>query len=48
MNKPPHNNRTHSYVSNDSNNSLDLSGIMNFQRYIEEIKFKLEGVTLVE
>ncbi|CAC5399162.1 unnamed protein product [Mytilus coruscus] len=44
-NKPPLNKRTHSDVSNESNNSLDLSGIMNFQKDIDEIKIKLEGVT---
>ncbi|CAG2254514.1 unnamed protein product [Mytilus edulis] len=44
-NKPPPSKRTHSDVSNESNNSLDLSGIMNFQKDIDEIKIKLEGVT---
>ncbi|CAG2231817.1 unnamed protein product [Mytilus edulis] len=44
-NKPPPSERTHSDVSNESNNSLDLSGIMNFQKDIDEIKIKLEGVT---
>ena len=35
--------RTHSDVSNDSNNSIDLSNLMNFQK--DEIKTSLEGVT---
>lgn len=37
--------RTHSDVSNDSNNSMDLSNLMNFQKDIDEIKTSLEGVT---
>ncbi|CAC5360761.1 unnamed protein product [Mytilus coruscus] len=44
-NKPLPNKRTHSDISNESHNSLDLSGIMYFQKDIEEIKFKFEGVT---
>ena len=37
--------RTHSDVSNDSNNSMDLSNLMSFQKDIDEIKTSLEGVT---
>jgi hypothetical protein len=37
--------RTHSDVSNDSNNSMDLSNLMSFQKDIDEIKTNLEGVT---
>lgn len=43
--KKPPSKRTHSEVSNDSNNSLDLSGLMNIQKDIDEIKLNLEGVT---
>jgi hypothetical protein len=32
-------------VSNDSNNSMDLCNLMNFQKDIDEIKTNLEGVT---
>ena len=46
--KPKAPKRTHSEVSNESNNSLDLSGIMSFQKDIEEIKTNLEGVTRKE
>jgi hypothetical protein len=31
--------RTHSDVSNDSNNSMDLSNLVNFQNDIDEINF---------
>ncbi|XP_063397543.1 uncharacterized protein LOC134681835 [Mytilus trossulus] len=41
--KPPKK-RTHSDVSSDSNNSADLSSIKNFQKDIDDIKSKLEGV----
>ena len=37
--------RTHSDVSNDSNNSMDLSNLVNFQNDIDEITTSLEGVT---
>ena len=32
-------------MSNDSNNSMDLCNLMNFQKDIDEIKTNLEGVT---
>ncbi|VDI04249.1 Hypothetical predicted protein [Mytilus galloprovincialis] len=35
--------RTHSEVSNESNTSVDLTGIISIQRDIEEIKQNLEG-----
>jgi hypothetical protein len=34
--------QTHSDVSNDSNNSMDLSNLMSFQKDIDEIKTNLE------
>ncbi|CAC5419331.1 unnamed protein product [Mytilus coruscus] len=43
--KPSPKKRTHSDVSSDSNNSLDSNGIKNFQKDIDDIKSKLEGVT---
>lgn len=39
------NKRLYSEVSNDSNNSLDLSGIMNLQKDIDEIKSDLQNLT---
>ena len=32
-------------MSNDSNNSMDLCNLMNFQKDIDKIKTNLEGVT---
>ncbi|CAG2257503.1 unnamed protein product [Mytilus edulis] len=43
--KEPEAKRTHSEVSNDSNTSLDLSGLINFQKDLDEIKFSLKDVT---
>ncbi|CAG2191578.1 unnamed protein product [Mytilus edulis] len=37
--------RTRSDVSTDSNTSMDLSGIINFQKDLDEIKFSLRDVT---
>ena len=37
--------RTRSDVSTDSNTSMDLSGIINFQKDLDEIKFSLKDVT---
>ena len=37
--------RTHSEVSNDSNTSHDLSGLINFQKDLDEIKISLRDVT---
>lgn len=37
--------RPHSEVSNDSNTSLDISGLINFQKDLDEIKFSLRDVT---
>ena len=37
--------RTHSEVSNDSNTSHDLSGLINFKKDLDEIKFSLRDVT---
>ena len=36
---------THSEVSNDSNTSHDLSGLINFQKDLDEIKISLRDVT---
>ncbi|VDI46270.1 Hypothetical predicted protein [Mytilus galloprovincialis] len=46
--KEPKAKRTHSEVSNDSNTSLDLSGLINFQKDLDEIKFSLRDVTTKE
>ena len=37
--------RTHSEISSDSNTSLDVSGLINFQKDLDEIKFSLRDVT---
>lgn len=37
--------RTHSEVSSDSNTSMDISGLINFQKDLDEIKFSLRDVT---
>jgi len=37
--------KTQSGVSADSNTSLDLSGIINFQRDLDKIKFSLKDLT---
>lgn len=42
--KPPAK-RTHSDISTDSNTSLDISGLINFQKDLDEIKFSLRDVT---
>ena len=44
-NKEPRSKRTHSEVSNDSNTSHDLSGLINFQKDLDEIKISLRDVT---
>ena len=44
-NKEPRAKRTHSEVSNDSNTSHDLSGLINFQKDLDEIKISLRDVT---
>ena len=44
-NKEPRAKRTHSEVSNDSNASHDLSGLINFQKDLDEIKISLRDVT---
>ena len=46
--KEPKAKRTHSEVSTDSNNSLDLSGLINFQKDLDEIKFSLRDITTKE
>jgi hypothetical protein len=43
-NKEPRAKRTHSEVSNDSNTSHDLSGLINFQKDLDEIKISLRDV----
>ena len=47
-NEEPRAKRTHSEVSNESNTSLDLSGLINFQKDLDEIKFSLREVTTKE
>ena len=37
--------RTHSEVSNESNTSIDLSALINFQKDLDEIKFSLKELT---
>jgi hypothetical protein len=41
-NKEPRAKRTHSEVSNDSNTSHDLSGLINFQKDLDEIKTRYD------
>jgi hypothetical protein len=47
--KAPKKGRTHSQLSNDSNNSIefDLSGLDHIQKDLEEIKSSLQGVTKI-
>ena len=47
--KEPKKGRTHSQLSNDSNNSIefDLSGLDHIQKDLEEIKSSLQGVTKI-
>ena len=44
-NKEPRAKRTHSEVSNDANTCHDLSGLINFQKDLDEIKISLRDVT---
>ena len=44
-NKEPRAKRTHSEVYNESNTSHDLSGLINFQKDVDEIKISLRDVT---
>ena len=44
-NKEPRAKVTHSEVSNDSNTIHDLSGLINFQKDLDEIKISLRDVT---
>lgn len=48
--KAPKKGRTHSELSNESNNSLefDLSGLENIQRDLSDIKLNLQSVTKIE
>jgi hypothetical protein len=47
--KAPKKGRTHSQLSNDSNNNIefDLSGLDHIQKDLEEIKSSLQGVTKI-